>query len=259
MEDALPRDSVVLATDQWGRIVAGVPVWPNNICIDVFIYFQVKGFSPLKQSHRERSILRSPTAKTQTNPLSRKLFSIFGGKKQATSFNEEGAKKANPKIFFSNERTFLKWMNVSVWVAGISLGLSTIEGASSGGLESLSSLFFSAIAIVIVCYSMVQCKLIKKCTDGGTHRATTLVIAQRSSGTKLCWKLNNSFLLFLKCFEMFVIILTFIADAKRSLLIVKRSPGPYEDRWGPIVIGSLFVVSFTAQYCITMASLPFHK
>lgn len=164
----------------------------------------VKGFSPLKQSHRERSILKSPTAKTQTNPLSRKLFSIFGGKKQATSFNVEGAKKANPKIFFSNERTFLKWMNVSVWVAGISLGLSTIEGASSGGLESLSSLFFSAIAIVIVCYSMVQ-------------------------------------------------------YAKRSLLIVKRSPGPYEDRWGPIVIGSLFVVSFTAQYCITMASLPFHK
>jgi len=44
-------------------------------------------------------------------------------------------------------------------------------------------------------------------------------------------------------------------DAKRSLLIVKRSPGPFDDRSGPIVIGSLFVLTFTAQYCIFLASL----
>jgi len=158
----------------------------------------VKGMSLMKQSQSERSAPKPPK-NLQPNPLSRTLFAIFGGNKRKASFNEEGAKKVDPKLFFANERTFLKWMNVSVWVTGISIGLSSIGSTSSGGLESLSSLLFLAIAIVIVCYSMVQ-------------------------------------------------------YAKRSLMVVKRSPGPYEDRWGPIIIGSLFVCSFTAQYCIFMAS-----
>ena len=113
--------------------------------------------SLLKQSQSDRSVPK-PSKNLQANPLSRTLFAIFGGNKRRTSFNEEGAKKVDPKLFFANERTFLKWMNVSIWVAGISIGLSSIRGASSVGLESLSSLFFLAIAIVIVCYSMFQCK-----------------------------------------------------------------------------------------------------
>jgi len=157
----------------------------------------VKVVSMMKQSEQRESLVPQP------NPLSRTLFAIFGGNRQTTNFNDEGAKKVDPKIFFANERTFLKWMNVSMWVAGISIGLSSI-GGTSGGLESLSSLLFMAIAIVTVCYSMFQ-------------------------------------------------------YGKRSLMIVKRSPGPYEDRWGPVVIGSLFVFSFTAQYCIFMASLSFNK
>lgn len=159
----------------------------------------VKGMSLMKQSQSDRSAVKATTT-LQPNPLSRTLFALFGGNKQANTFNEEGAKKVDPKLFFANERTFLKWMNVSIWVAGISIGISSIGGTLSGGLQSLASLFFLAIAIVIVCYSMFQ-------------------------------------------------------YGKRSLMVVKRSPGPYEDRWGPIVIGSLFVLSFTAQYCILMASL----
>jgi hypothetical protein len=123
---------------------------PFLVCIS----FQVKGMSILKQS---QSV---PTKNiVQPNPLSRAMFAIFGGNKQGTSsaFNDEGAKKVDPKLFFANERTFLKWMNVSIWVAGISIGLSSIVGPSAGG-ESLSTLLFLAIAIVIVVYSMVQCK-----------------------------------------------------------------------------------------------------
>lgn len=158
----------------------------------------VKGMSMMRQS--ERSHPKSPSrAPSQPNPLSRTLFSLFGGNKPV-KFDEEGAKKASPKVFFANERTFLKWMNVSVWVAGISIGLSTIQGSSPDMVEALSSLAFLGIAIVIVCYSMFQ-------------------------------------------------------YARRSLMVVKRSPGPYEDRWGPVVIGSLFVVSFTAQYCIYLANM----
>jgi len=165
----------------------------------------VKGMSLMKQQQQQQAQNdtggASKTTTQNMNALSRALFAIFGGRsQQSTTFNEEGAKKVDPKLFFANERTFLKWMNVSVWVAGISIGLSSIGGPTPGGLESVSGLFFLAVAIVLVCYSMYQ-------------------------------------------------------YAKRSLLVVKRSPGPYEDRWGPVVIGSLFVLAFTAQYCILMASI----
>lgn len=151
----------------------------------------VKGMSLMKQPKPAKTI--------QPNPLSRKLLSIFTGSKQRANF-DEGAKKVDAKLFFANERTFLKWMNVSIWVAGISIGLSSIRGTTALSLENLSSLLFLAIAMVIVIYSMVQ-------------------------------------------------------YGKRSLMVVKRSPGPYEDRWGPLVIGSLFLFTFTAQYCIFLASL----
>mmetsp|Transcript_10109 Transcript_10109/g.21713 ORF Transcript_10109/g.21713 Transcript_10109/m.21713 type:complete len:246 (+) Transcript_10109:516-1253(+) len=162
----------------------------------------VKGMSLMRESER---IAPSTPKAPRMNPLSRTLFAVFGGRKKhgnKHTFDNEGAKKVNPKVFFANERTFLKWMNVSVWVAGISIGISSIVGSSArySGWESWSSLVFLAMAIVISCYSMIQ-------------------------------------------------------YAKRSLLIVKRSPGPFDDRSGPIVIGSLFVLTFTAQYCIFLASL----
>ena len=114
--------------------------------------------SPMKDSERSAP----KTNKLQPNPLSRALFAIFGGNRRTTraSFNEEGAKKVDPKVYFANERTFLKWMSVSIWVAAISIGLSSIRTPAPGSLKSLSVLLFSAIAIFIVCYSMVQCKSI---------------------------------------------------------------------------------------------------
>lgn len=163
----------------------------------------------LSMRESERSVSIAPQI-PRMNPLSRTLFAVFGGKQDvpktshsssSISNNNEGAKKVDAKVYFANERTFLKWMNVSVWVAGISIGLSSIVGSSGEyrRWESWSSLLFLAIAIVVSCYSMVQ-------------------------------------------------------YAKRSLMIVKRSPGPWEDRLGPMVIGLIFVVSFAAQYCMYMAS-----
>jgi len=121
----------------------------------------VKGMSMLKG---EGSMRPPAPATGMANPLSRTLFAIFGGNQQSSSakFDKEGAKKVNPKLFFANERTFLKWMNVSIWVAGISIGLSSISSSAggNGNLDALSSLLFLGISIVIICYSMFQCKLI---------------------------------------------------------------------------------------------------
>lgn len=113
----------------------------------------------MKKPQTDSSIPRT----IEPNPLSRAIFRIFGGRAGKTNtksaFNEEGAKKVDPKLFFANERTFLKWMNVSIWVAAISIGLSSIKTAPPLSLESMSVLIFSALAIIIVIYAMVQCKL----------------------------------------------------------------------------------------------------
>ena len=111
----------------------------------------------MKQSKTDRSNSK-PIKAIQRTSLSRRFLAVFAGSKQPATFDEKGAKKVDPKIFFANERTFLKWMNVSVWVAAISIGLSSIRGTPADAMEALSSLSFLAIAMVIVIYSMFQCK-----------------------------------------------------------------------------------------------------
>lgn len=181
----------------------------------------VKGMSLMKnESTREGSVTSSSlkhhqgsknnVPRTTMNPLSRVLVVIFGNpsKRDKHKRNDEDVKKVNQKLFLGNERTFLKWMNVSVWTTGAAIGLSAVAPSSStvttnagmygGNFEAYSSLLFLGISIVICTYAMVQ-------------------------------------------------------FAKRTLLIVKRSPSGYEDRYGPIIIGAMFVLAFTAQYCIMMA------
>jgi uncharacterized membrane protein YidH (DUF202 family) len=68
----------------------------------------------------------------------------------------EGGKKVDPKIFFSNERTFLAWMHAGVLLAGVSVAMSAT--ADSGSASEIYGLMILPVAIVFVIYSMVQCK-----------------------------------------------------------------------------------------------------
>jgi len=136
----------------------------------------------------------------QANPLSRTLMRVFGGKKEITVTEAEGAKKIDPKVFFSAERTFLEWMKAAISVAAISIAIGAFDtGDENTGLAAWAGIFFSAIAIGFTIYALLQ-------------------------------------------------------YAKRSLMIVRRSPGPWEDRRGPVVLGSLFFLSLLAQFCIYMSS-----
>eukprot|EP00529_Nitzschia_sp_RCC80_P028497 CAMPEP_0113498778 /NCGR_PEP_ID=MMETSP0014_2-20120614/31371_1 /TAXON_ID=2857 /ORGANISM="Nitzschia sp." /LENGTH=264 /DNA_ID=CAMNT_0000392859 /DNA_START=1 /DNA_END=798 /DNA_ORIENTATION=+ /assembly_acc=CAM_ASM_000159 len=136
----------------------------------------------------------------QANPLSRTLMRVFGGKKEITRTEAEGAKKIDPKVFFAAERTFLEWMKASISVAAISIAIGAFDtGDENTGLAAWAGIFFSAIAIGFTIYALLQ-------------------------------------------------------YAKRSLMIVRRSPGPWEDRRGPVVLGSLFFLSLLAQFCIYMSS-----
>jgi uncharacterized membrane protein YidH (DUF202 family) len=85
------------------------------------------------------------------------LFAIFGGNKPV-KIDEANAKKVDPKIFFSLERTFLAWMLAAIWVAGISIGVGS--RSSRGGVEALYSLFFLGVAIAFIIYALVTCKYI---------------------------------------------------------------------------------------------------
>lgn len=103
------------------------------------------------------SVRAPPPRDGKPNPLSRALFAIFGGSKMPPkSFDESGAKKVDPKIFFSLERTFLAWMKAAIWVGAISMAIGS--GSYSGSAEALFSLFFQAVAIVFIVYALVTCK-----------------------------------------------------------------------------------------------------
>ena len=47
----------------------------------------------------------------------------------------------------------------------------------------------------------------------------------------------------------------FIADAKRTHMINIRSPGPYEDKYGPVIVGGIFIVSICVKLIVNMLSL----
>ncbi|KAL3932594.1 MAG: hypothetical protein SGBAC_010778 [Bacillariaceae sp.] len=40
--------------------------------------------------------------------------------------------------------------------------------------------------------------------------------------------------------------------AKRNHMLLSRSPGPYEDKWGPVILGSLFVAALLSQAFVKM-------
>jgi Domain of unknown function (DUF202) len=117
----------------------------------------------MSSSARADSVLsisnRAPPPRDgQPNPLSRTLFAIFGGNKlPPKAFDDSGAKKVDPKIFFSLERTFLAWMKASIWVGAISIAIGSRTVKANHG--TLFSLFFQAVAILFILYALVSCEL----------------------------------------------------------------------------------------------------
>mmetsp|Transcript_32046 Transcript_32046/g.41081 ORF Transcript_32046/g.41081 Transcript_32046/m.41081 type:complete len:415 (-) Transcript_32046:184-1428(-) len=55
-----------------------------------------------------------------------------------------------PKIYFANERTFIKWVHIAVYLAALGIALITFESATDGSLMTLafSLLFISFLLIV---------------------------------------------------------------------------------------------------------------
>lgn len=61
--------------------------------------------------------------------------------------------KIDPKTFFANERTFLKWLSISVMVGLMSLTLLNFGDSTSNGAE-LAGLILLPVAILFMVYSL---------------------------------------------------------------------------------------------------------
>ena len=59
--------------------------------------------------------------------------------------------RVEPKVFFANERTFLSWMNFSVILGTLSVGLLNFSHDKVG---QGSAIAFTVVAMVTMCYAL---------------------------------------------------------------------------------------------------------
>ena len=64
--------------------------------------------------------------------------------------------KVEPKVFFSNERTFLAWLHTSVLLAGASIAITSF--AKGNPYSQIYGLILLPVSIAFISYSMYQCK-----------------------------------------------------------------------------------------------------
>ena len=158
-----------------------------------------------------------------------------GGKHVATSAdilrNRQGAIKVEPKVFFANERTFLAWLHCAVLLAGASIAIMSFAETDVAG--QLYGVILLPVSIAFMTYAMSQCEL-----------------------NSCCYLLEFGFVLFAQSIFSLCLhassVSFYRADARRSSMIRRRAPGPYEDITGPTVLGIVLMLSILAQFSIKL-------
>lgn len=59
--------------------------------------------------------------------------------------------RVEPKVFFANERTFLSWLNFTIMLGGLSVGLLNFGDKVS----KISSIFFTLVSVGCMIYALV--------------------------------------------------------------------------------------------------------
>jgi hypothetical protein len=140
-------------------------------------YNQDATASPIK-SYQNAPANRSAPRGGQGQENSRsELFGFLFGKNDhhqgQRSADTSGAKKVDPKIFFSKERTFMSWMHTSLWLAGASLAMTAYS--DNGTVSAIYGLMLLPIAIAFIVYAMIQCKEIL-CSYVMSQRGNFLIL-----------------------------------------------------------------------------------
>jgi len=111
-----------------------------------------------------RTLGTSGKKKTRTKSEPPGFFAkLFGGggsnKTKVTETRTVKPRKApikiEPKVFFSNERTFLAWMHVSVILAGASIAILALADYESIG-KQMYGLIMLPVAVAFLVYAMYQ-------------------------------------------------------------------------------------------------------
>lgn len=93
-----------------------------------------------------------------------KLFGVNGGRSHKKDISVAEVRtvkprkapiKIEPKVFFSNERTFLAWMHVSVILAGASVAILAISDFENIG-KQVYGLIMLPVAVAFLVYAMNQ-------------------------------------------------------------------------------------------------------
>ncbi|KAK9729288.1 GTPase regulator Nrf1 [Basidiobolus ranarum] len=93
----------------------------------------------------------------------------------------EGPNKVQPKSYFANERTFLRWMNLSIILGAVAIGLLNFGDSVS----TVSALFLSIISVGIMLYGLylfrwragkISRKEIGTYDDDNALRALTIIV-----------------------------------------------------------------------------------
>lgn len=159
-----------------------------------------------------------------------------GAKRVATSADimrhRQGAIKVEPKVFFANERTFLAWLHCAVLLAGASIAIMSFAETNLAG--QLYGVILLPVSIAFMTYAMSQCE-----SECQLVWFAYLIVRKR-----------HIFVLFSYDAAPFFSVLP--ADARRSSMIRRRAPGPYEDITGPTVLGIVLMLSILAQFSIKL-------
>lgn len=100
-----------------------------------------------------------PAASTSDQGNAGLFAAVFGTSdrySRLTAADISGAKKVDPKVFFSKERTFLAWMHTSLWLAGASMAITAYS--DTGTVSAIYGLMMLPVAIIFIIYAMLQCK-----------------------------------------------------------------------------------------------------
>lgn len=116
------------------------------------------------------NIRRQSRKSTKQGDDSRKVgfFSrLFGSKNNPRRMRQPSSRiiksnkaaiKVEPKVFFSNERTFLAWLHTSVLLAGASIAITSFS--DNDLLSQLYGIILLPVAITFLVYAMHQCKFV---------------------------------------------------------------------------------------------------
>eukprot|EP01083_Nonionella_stella_P229045 811172_1 len=169
-----------------------------------------------------RPVMGAANAQISNQSAERGLFSMIFGSKTPNGFQpnvgdvvvdpnsnpnslspmmkkRQAAIKIEPKVFFSNERTFLAWLHSAVLLAGASIALtSKYSNRNNSSLANqLYGIVLLPVAIAFMVYAMHQ-------------------------------------------------------YGRRSQMIRRRAPGPYEDIIGPSVLAVALMLSIVAQFSLKL-------